>query len=376
MTEQVKVKENLLTNTNDHETPERTKPSTSIPRYQSKTENQSSSPMFLRPSLLPSSSSFRFDLNLRKPDTPRPSKSFSLNPSRLSLNSSISTPKPSSSTDNQVPNEPESESESSLPKAEMPVKSPPVVFGAVVQKSVTHKPKELSLASGFVFGQNLHERVELNKEADSTSEDEKNTNDTQEAEVSSSCVISPTFGNVKNEDNGENGKIDESAEDSKRRLMEAAKEYEESRAAKRKYEEVDCMTGEENDVNVFQLNVCKLYMYDNSKSNWVEKGRGQLRVNDMDGGQSSRVVMRNNGNLKVILNTKIWADMKVERVSEKNVRLTAFEEDSIKVFLVLGPAKNMNEFVNILQTRIERHKEADKKNNILTDEKKNENKLD
>lgn len=29
--------ENLLTNTNDHETPERTKPSTSIPRYQSKT---------------------------------------------------------------------------------------------------------------------------------------------------------------------------------------------------------------------------------------------------------------------------------------------------------------------------------------------------
>lgn len=87
--------------------------------------------------------------------------------------------------------------------------------------------------------------------------------------------------------------------------MEAAKEYEESRATKRKYEEVDCMTGEENDVNVFQLNICKLYVYDNAKSNWVEKGRGQLRVNDMDGGQSSRVVMRSNGNLKVILNTKV-----------------------------------------------------------------------
>lgn len=90
-------------------------------------------------------------------------------------------------------------------------------------------------------------------------------------------------------------------------MVEAAKEYEESRAIKRKYEEVDCMTGEENEVNVFQLNLCKLYMYDNVKSNWVEKGRGQLRVNDIDMGEydASRVVMRNNGNLKVILNTKV-----------------------------------------------------------------------
>lgn len=43
--------------------------------------------MFLRPSLLPSSSSFAFEIGQRKPDTPRPtSKSFCLNPSRLSLN--------------------------------------------------------------------------------------------------------------------------------------------------------------------------------------------------------------------------------------------------------------------------------------------------
>lgn len=53
--------------------------------------------------------------------------------------------------------------------------------------------------------------------------------------------------------------------------------------------------------------------------------------------------------------------MKVELVSEKSVRLTAFEEDSIKVFLVLGPAKNIEEFVHVLQTRIERHKEIDRK---------------
>lgn len=59
--------------------------------------------------------------------------------------------------------------------------------------------------------------------------------------------------------------------------------------------------------------------------------------------------------------------MKVEKVGEKSVRLTAFEEDSIKVFLVLGPAKNIEEFVNILQIRVERHREADKKSKPIID---------
>jgi len=83
----------------------------------------------------------------------------------------------------------------------LPISSPPAVFGAVITKNITQKHDEISLASGFVFGQNLHERVELNKEADSTSDDDKKPNGTQEAEVSSSSnVISPSFGNLKNEE--------------------------------------------------------------------------------------------------------------------------------------------------------------------------------
>lgn len=89
-------------------------------------------------------------------------------------------------------------------KKELPIPSPPAVFGAVITKSRTKKPEEISLASGFIFGQNLHERVELNKEVDSTSEDEKKKKDTQEAEVSSSSnIISPSFGNLKNEESNE-----------------------------------------------------------------------------------------------------------------------------------------------------------------------------
>lgn len=95
----------------------------------------------------------------------------------------------------------ETEVEEIEPKKEIPVQSPPAVFGAIITKSRTQKPEEISLASGFVFGQNLHERVELNKEADSTSEDDKKPNDTQESEVSSSSnTVSPSFGNLKNEE--------------------------------------------------------------------------------------------------------------------------------------------------------------------------------
>lgn len=104
------------------------------------------------------------------------------------------TEKSSSSVDHN-----ETEVEETDPKKD--ISSPPAVFGAVINKNRTQISDEISLASGFVFGQNLHERVELNKEADSTSEEDKNLNDAQEAEVSSSSnIISPSFGNLKNEE--------------------------------------------------------------------------------------------------------------------------------------------------------------------------------
>ena len=75
-------------------------------------------------------------------------------------------------------------------------------------------------------------------------------------------------------------------------LNENAAEYLESRAAtqKRKYDEVEVITGEENEHNVLQMSA-KLYVWDKNKlatssssskrSPWVEKGQGQLRLNDL-----------------------------------------------------------------------------------------------
>ena len=62
-------------------------------------------------------------------------------------------------------------------------------------------------------------------------------------------------------------------------MSENADEFmKEKSAAKRKYDEVEVTTGEENECNVIHTRA-KLYFFENS--NWVERGRGQLRLNDM-----------------------------------------------------------------------------------------------
>lgn len=46
--------------------------------------------------------------------------------------------------------------------------------------------------------------------------------------------------------------------------------------------------------------------------------------------------MRNQGSLRLILNSKLWAQMEIQRANHKNLRITAtdLEDCSIKVFLI------------------------------------------
>lgn len=47
-------------------------------------------------------------------------------------------------------------------------------------------------------------------------------------------------------------------------------------------------------------------------------------------------VMRTQGSLRVILNTKLWPQMQVDKASEKSLRITAMDTDEhgVKVFLI------------------------------------------
>ncbi|KAF6357463.1 RAN binding protein 3 like [Rhinolophus ferrumequinum] len=57
---------------------------------------------------------------------------------------------------------------------------------------------------------------------------------------------------------------------------------------------------------------------------------------------SPNSIMRNQGSLRLILNSKLWAQMEIQRANHKNIRITAtdLEDYSIKVFLIQASAKD------------------------------------
>ena len=136
-------------------------------------------------------------------------------------------------------------------------------------------------------------------------------------------------------------------------LTESAAEYIESHAQKRKYEEIETVTGEEDERNVYKMNA-KLYVFDKVATHWQERGRGSLRLNDsvVEEEKQSRLVMRTGGSLRVILNTKLYPGMTMENPTEKNIRLTGYDDcGQVKVFLISGSAKDIASLFSALKER-------------------------
>ncbi|CAL8108530.1 unnamed protein product [Orchesella dallaii] len=85
------------------------------------------------------------------------------------------------------------------------------------------------------------------------------------------------------------------------------------------------VTGEEHEVNAMQLH-CRLFIFDSTNSSWVERGRGLLRLNDSkEETDVSRLIIRSKGSLRVMLNTKVWEGMRVEKTGDKSVRIMAVD---------------------------------------------------
>lgn len=110
-------------------------------------------------------------------------------------------------------------------------------------------------------------------------------------------------------------------------------------------EKIVVITGEETEHNVLKIN-CKLFILNKTSQSWTERGSGTLRLNDgasSDRGTlQSRLIMRSQGSLRLILNSKLWARMQIQRANHKNLRITAtdLEDCSIKVFLIQAGAKD------------------------------------
>ncbi|XP_062366162.1 ran-binding protein 3 isoform X3 [Cinclus cinclus] len=198
-------------------------------------------------------------------------------------------------------------------------------------------------ASGnkFVFGQNMSERVlSPPKSNEGSTESNKENAATESGSESSSQEATPEKAN----------NISES-------LAESAAAYTKATARKCLLAKVEVITGEEAESNVLQIQ-CKLFVFDKNSQSWVERGRGLLRLNDMastdDGTLQSRLVMRTQGSLRLILNTKLWAQMQIDKASEKSIRITAMdtEDQGVKVFLISASSKDTGQLYAALHHRI------------------------
>uniref|UniRef100_A0A8C9UP55 Ran-binding protein 3 n=1 Tax=Spermophilus dauricus TaxID=99837 RepID=A0A8C9UP55_SPEDA len=201
----------------------------------------------------------------------------------------------------------------------------------------------------FVFGQNMSERVlsfpKLNEVSSDASRESAAAGSGSE---SSSQEATPE----------------------KESLVESAAAYTKATARKCLLEKVEVITGEEAESNVLQTQ-CKLFVFDKTSQSWVERGRGLLRLNDMastdDGTLQSRLVMRTQGSLRLILNTKLWAQMQMDKASEKSIRITAMdtEDQGVKVFLISASSKDTGQLyaalhhrILALRSRVEQEQEA------------------
>jgi Ran-binding protein 3 len=128
--------------------------------------------------------------------------------------------------------------------------------------------------------------------------------------------------------------------------------------------EVEVVTGEEDESNVFQFSV-KLFMFEKKTQSWLERGLGLLRLNDRltpsdSSTFQSRLVMRVQGSLRVVLNTMIWPGMLIERSSKKSIKISAVDpEDGIKIYLIQANPSDADHIFSAISARAHQLKATD-----------------
>uniref|UniRef100_H0YUW8 Ran-binding protein 3-like n=1 Tax=Taeniopygia guttata TaxID=59729 RepID=H0YUW8_TAEGU len=122
-------------------------------------------------------------------------------------------------------------------------------------------------------------------------------------------------------------------------------------------DKVEVITGEEAEQNVLQIN-CKLFVFNKLSLSWTERGRGSLRLNDTSNNKhgmlQSRLIMRNQGSLRLILNTQLWEQMVIKRANRKSLCFTATDQEdhSIQVFLTQASSKDTEHLYAAIHHRL------------------------
>ncbi|XP_019506270.1 PREDICTED: ran-binding protein 3-like isoform X1 [Hipposideros armiger] len=200
-----------------------------------------------------------------------------------------------------------------------------------------------SYSSDFVFGENMVERVLGTQKLTQP-----------QLENNSYAKEKPFKSTLKFPVNSPNSRPDSIKNVS---LIESAAAFTSKSSPKCLLEKIDVITGEEAEYNVLKIN-CKLFIFNKTTQSWTERGRGALRLNDTAssdcGTFQSRLIMRNQGSLRLILNSKLWARMEIQRANHKNIRIMAtdLEDYSIKVFLIQASAKDTGSLYAAIHHRL------------------------
>ncbi|XP_019645607.1 PREDICTED: ran-binding protein 3-like isoform X7 [Branchiostoma belcheri] len=259
------------------------------------------------------------------------------------------------------------------------VNATPAVFG---QKApplctvTTVSPTSGAAAPSFIFGQNMNERVvstcetSLDKDRQSLSDSHpQSPAPAEDEQTTTSEPTSPNFSDLskKSVETTATSPAESATkpDNNVQRLLESAARYQESRTSSMDFAEVEKVTGEEGERNVMQCQ-CRLFLFNKTSQSWQERGRGCLRLNDLptqdDGSFQSRMVMRSQGSLRLLMNCKLWPRMVVEQASKRSVRVTCMDQDRVNVYLIMASPKDASQLftaieyrVQILKRREERH---------------------
>lgn len=109
----------------------------------------------------------------------------------------------------------------------------------------------------------------------------------------------------------------------------------------------------DNDLyTIMRLN-CKLYVLESDKANWAERGYGVLKLIDTPDGSNCKIMMWTDKCFRLILNTKLFDKMQIDRANKKSIRFNAFDNGTIRIFLIKTANPNdCDELCDTLQMRL------------------------
>ena len=95
------------------------------------------------------------------------------------------------------------------------------------------------------------------------------------------------------------------------------------------------ITGEEEEKTVFSRDASLFELHEGT---WKERGQGIVKVNTQEETRRARIIMRQKGNLKLILNANVWEKMEPKRMEGGTVcifMLSGFVVSSLYIFTCL-----------------------------------------